>query len=119
MTGKRRRTVFQQLLGVAFKVAEENERLRRGLTYYADPTHWREGLDGEFSLRPPWLKPTEVASKSLEFRATYVTRPPSRTRGLWMCVARFFAAACRRICDRSPAHHEAAEKKRATTRAEK
>lgn len=87
---RRRQTVLQQLLGVAFKVAKENERLRRGLAYYADPSHWSEGWNGEFSLRPPWLKPTEVASKALEFRATYVARPPSRTRRCWQALCRFF-----------------------------
>lgn len=118
MVDKQRKHVLGQVLAGAFKVAEENERLRRGLSYYADPTHWREGLGGEFSLRPPWLKPTQIASKALEFRATYVARPLSCWRSFWRSFWRFVKRR-RRMRGHSPADDQAPGKKRATPRAEK
>lgn len=108
MTSKqqRRRTVLGQVLGVAFKVAEENERMRRALEYYAYPGNWRVDAEGAHTfIEPAAGKPTEVARKALAFRATYVTRPLWRRRRFWRAVCRFFDAAWRRVCDRSPAHH--------------
>lgn len=93
MTSKRqqRRTVLQQLLGVAFKVAEENRRLRAALEFYADADNWRAddwGVQGVIET-PAYGKPTEIASKALGFRATYVARPPSRRRRCWEAIWRF------------------------------